>query len=460
MPRRVLLSVSVLILATVQACAPGDEPRPVPDGPNVLLLTIDTFRSDHVGCLGAPGNHTPRIDALAAQSTLFENCLAPISTTFPSHASILTGLYPRFHGVRWNGHRLDESFETLTEILEAEGWDTGAFVALKSMLERGGLEQGFHEVSDREKDREAEKVRHGADVNGLVKKWLSARKSERPFFLWVHYYEPHGPYPVTDYARDAMAESGYAGPFKDGADWKLIRDVTLKDPADRKAIQDLYAGRVRDADRLTGELLDLLDSMNLMEKTAVILTGDHGQMLGEAFKETPLFGHGPVLWEGVLKVPLIVRDPARPEPRRVAQRVGLVDIMPTLLDFLGFDPPAECQGRSLLAALDGDALDARTYVAEVRVPPPEGAEDPAGHFRDRVAVYREGMKVVFPDKVVYDLERADPELNPLPAGSEHELIEKLDVVARRFLTFDENRSRSSDLDEDDLEELRKLGYVK
>jgi len=456
-----LYLVSILILATVQACAPDEETRPVPDGPNVLLLTIDTFRSDHVGCLGAPGGgHTPNIDALSKVSILFENCVAPISTTFPSHATMLTGIYPRFHGVRWNGHRLDESFETLTEIVAAHGWDTGAFVALKSMLERGGLEQGFQAVSDRKKDREAEKVRSGADVNLLVKEWLNARSGERPFFLWVHYYEPHGPYPVTDHARQAMADAGYTGPFKDGADWMLIRDVTLKDPADRKAIQDLYAGRVRDADRLTGELLDLLDRNNLAENTLVVITGDHGQMLGESFNNVPCFGHGPILWEEVLKVPLIVRDPSRLEARRVADRVGLVDITPTLLDFLGLDQPAGCQGRSLAPALNGEPIGVRTYVAEIRVPPPEGVEDPAGKFRDRVAVYREMVKVVFPDKLVYDLDGVDPELNPLTVESRGDLVEKLDAVARHFLTYDQNRSRSSDLDEDDLEELRKLGYVK
>jgi arylsulfatase A-like enzyme len=445
-------------LVAVLAVSCGIDDRPIPDGPNVLIITADTLRADHLGCYGLPGGHTPHIDGLAASGTLFRNCTAPIATTFPSHSTIFSALYPRYHGVRWNGHSLDSGVETLAEILHGQGWDTAAFVAFKAMLVRGGLGQGFETVSDEDGVKTYPRIRGGEKITDLFADWLASRDPERPFFTWLHYFEPHSPYPVTPYAREAMARDGYAGPLVDGATVDMLKKFELfEDAANRRALEHLYTGRVRETDGYIGEVLGHLAGHGLDQDTIVIFTSDHGQMLGENIGDLRRVGHGAILYEPAVRVPLIIRDPSRSDAGPVDVQVGLVDIMPTVLDLLGLDVPTGIHGRSIRPVLEGGAIEEATYLAEIRVPQPETKSD---NWVDRIAVYEKGMKVVFPDGLVYDLSARLPDFKPVPAGDHAEMIARLKKVAKRFFDHRSGHDSGYDLDEDDFAELRALGYIK
>jgi arylsulfatase A-like enzyme len=172
----------------------GDEGRPVPTGPNVLLITIDTLRADHVGAYGASGAETPALDGLAAEGALFESSIAATPVTLPSHASILTGMTPPRHAVRQNGiYRLDESHQTLAERFRDAGYDTGAVIGAIVLEARYGLDQGFDFYDWTPSGRRAAETgypeRTAEEVTGVALRWLGER--ERPFFLWLHYYDPH-----------------------------------------------------------------------------------------------------------------------------------------------------------------------------------------------------------------------------------------------------------------------------
>jgi len=328
--------------------------------PNVVLITIDTLRADALGLYGNPGGHSPNIDALGAGAVVFDNAVTVMGTTVPSHATMFTGLYPKRLGVRWNGDTLDQRFATLAEILSRAGYETAVFVSWGLLLSNGGLDQGFPNA-DRVEDNPELGLRSGDEVNGVAIPWLASR-NDRPFFLWLHYYEPHAPYRLTSYAREQLA--GYRGPLAEGgsvqAVYSLGREAPLA-PEDVRALRVLYDGEVREADRLVGEVIDSLRRRDLLDETIVLLTADHGQSLGEHGE----IGHGFLLTQPVLHVPLLLRHPNVP-PRRVPDRVSVVDLAPSLLELIGLPVPSRLDGRSLTPVLSGEPLPARPYFAEVR----------------------------------------------------------------------------------------------
>ena len=262
--RRTSLAIIGLCLL---CCTRADGP------PNVIVITLDTLRADFVGAYGNPSGHTPAIDRLAAQGVVFERAAAPMGTTLPSHASLFTGLRPRRHGLRSNAGKLHRSLPTLAEQFVARGYETGAWVGMPSLLTRSGLHRGFGRRSDPANGSAGASIRSGAEVNAGFRDWLSGRESDDPFFVWLHYFEPHSPYPMTPYARRALR--GYRGEFRGGAPilrfYQLGTVIPWSD-VERNAIRRLYEGSVRDADRLVGEVLDLLDRRGLAERTVVVVT--------------------------------------------------------------------------------------------------------------------------------------------------------------------------------------------
>lgn len=342
-----------LYLLGVLGCA-GAEPAT-----NLLLITLDTTRVDALGVYGNPLGHTPTLDRLAQRAVVFDNALTPIGTTIPAHASLFTGLYPRHHRVRSNYDALDESFETLAEVLRANGYATAAWVGFQTMLASGGLGQGF-DAQSRAGAQGA--VRPGDAVNRSALEWL-ARPRDEPFFAWLHYFEPHAPYPLTPYAAEKLRD--YSGPLANGAPVLTFYSLGLTIPwsdRERRAIRVLYDGEIRAADRLVGEVLEQLRATGLDEHTVVVVTSDHGQLLGENDR----VGHAFSLDTPVVRVPLLIADPRIGGPRRIEARVGLVDLFPTLVERLGLDAAPPGDGRSLTAAIRGAPLETRTYFAEVQ----------------------------------------------------------------------------------------------
>ena len=292
--------------------------------PNVILVTLDTTRADHLGCYGYPLVRTPNLDALAARGVLFEQAATATPLTLPAHSTIMTGMLPTYHGVRVNGNTaLSEEQTTLAEVLRGRGYQTGAFIAAFVLDGRWGLKQGFDHYDDQ---FDLKKYKH-LDLGGVQRPgnvvmdatlaWLEEKKTA-PFFAWVHLYDPHSPYaPPEPYATE------YGG----------------------RGLAGLYDGEIAFMDEQVGRLASWLEQNGLDKKTVLVLAGDHGEGLGNHGEAT----HGFFIYDSALHVPLIVVTPfAEMRGVRVSAQSQLADIFPTVLDLVGSPSPISVQGRSLL----------------------------------------------------------------------------------------------------------------
>ena len=441
---RALGTVLVLVAGCVTDATEAPAPR------NVVVITIDTLRADHVG--RRDDSLTPRIDAFARRGHVFADTVAPMGTTFPSHSSMFTGLYPPRHGVRSNFDSLPPEARTLAETLRRRGFATGAFVSFKSMIHRGGLGQGFAAKSAPKRGRRAKPIRPGEETVDAALAWFA--HTEGPFFLWVHLFEPHLPLPLTAYAAERLG--AYQGTLADGASVAEVMSMrgTWKDaPDETAALRALYAGRVLEADALFGRVIDALEQRGALDETLVVLASDHGELLGERGE----IGHG-TAYEAAIRVPLILAGPGI-GAGRTETRAGLVDLTPTILEIVGAPVPGGLDGRSLAPALRGERLAPATYFAEARVPKNPGAgTDPIGEPPNGVAAWRGTTKVVATEEAVevFDLARDPDERRPLPPNDETSLA--LAAAARAY-GVEEARSNVVPVDERTAAELRALGYV-
>lgn len=433
-----------------------EEPSAAP--PNIVLITIDTQRADSLGAYGNEGKHTPNIDRLAAKGTVFERATSPVGTTFPSHATLLTGLNPRRHGVRYNGDRLAEDVVTLAEILREAGYETIALVTYGSMVSRGGLGQGFVRTSH-ERDGKPSHSTPPARITGMAR-GLLGRARPKPFLMWVHYYHPHSPYDLTEHAKEHL--EGYDGPFKDGASvdafYRLKKKRVSKE--DRKALRALYDGETSVADEAVGAIVDTLEKTGLARNTIVVVTSDHGELLGEHGD----IGHGPRLWEPVLHVPLVIYDPRNEEARRVATRVGLVDVTPTLLDLVGLSAPEGVDGRSVAPAMRGGELPERPYFGEVAALAPSQKEKDQTRDEAAIAVYLGDDKLILQDGQTrfYDLAEDPHERSGIEGDARTDRARRLQSLATEYTS--QHGRTDGQVDPANLsprveEELRALGYV-
>ena len=396
----------------------------VPAGPNVLLITVDTLRADHVGAYGASGAETRAHDRLAAEGVLFENAIAPTPLTLPSHTSILTGLHPPRHAVRNNGiFRLDDLHETLAERFREAGYDTGAVVGAVVLDARFGLGQGFDfydfTVSSRRASETGYPERPAKEVSDVALRWL--RTSERPFFLWLHYYDPHAAYlPPAALARR------FAGRPYDG----------------EIAYVDQQVGRIFHALRSSGE----------WNRTVVVATADHGENLGEHGEAT----HGYTLYDAVLKVPLMVRGPGIPAARRVPEVVSLVDVAPTILAVAGLPPLADADGRDLSPLWKAESgFETRPAYAETLATQLDHGWAPLFAVRSERHLY-----VRAPRAELYDVREDPGQLENLLDDPPHLAAERVGVFEQELdavLARERETSRLS-LDAATLEQLHALGY--
>ena len=451
----------VCAYGAVASCTDSErEPFEGTRGKKILVLSIDTLRADMLECYGAAEGHMPTLDSLAAKGVVFRNAIAPMATTFPSHSSMFTGLYPRAHGVRWNGDTLVDEHTTLAEILANDGWNTGAFVSYKAMLARGGLDQGFQMVSDKEFNSRMDRIRPGTEVNELAFDFLDSVLEESPekdTFLWLHYFEPHAPYPLTDYAKEALHD--YHGPLADGADIKEFGG--LNKPENRSeeafsALRSLYEGRVRAADDVLKELIEGLEERGIFDETILVIVGDHGQLLGEHLR----VGHGSILWQEVLDVPFIVVNPYSPHAGVEDERVGVVDLTPTILDLLGMNLLDGMQGRSLLPALEGTAMTEQVYFSEVRIADPRQAR--AKGQSDAVAVFSGMYKFVLDgeEETLWNIKEDHGESASLDFIQYQKVLNLLRPLAKFHKELSpEALVNLSVMSEETLLELEELGYV-
>lgn len=306
--------------------------------PNVLLVTLDTTRADHLGSYGDSDARTPAMDALARGGVLFTQAATPAPLTLPAHSSIMTGLYPTYHGVRLNGNTaLSEQHTTLAEVLSAHGYQTAAFIAAFVLDGRWGLNQGFGVYDDQ---FDLKKFKHvdlaavqkpGDQVMDASLRWLDEHKSG-PFFAWVHLYDAHTPYEPPEPLRSEFRSRGMAG---------------------------LYDGEIAFADQQVARCVSWLQKTGLDQKTIVVIVGDHGESLGSHGEAT----HGYFIYDYALHVPFIVATPLdRLRGVRVESQVSLVDVFPTVLALTGIDSSARVQGRSLLPLILGRQPEEEVYA--------------------------------------------------------------------------------------------------
>ncbi len=290
---------------------------------NVLLITLDTTRADHLGCYGYKPAKTPNLDKLAREGVRFTRTYCPAPLTLPSHVSIMTGLYPVTHGVRNNGHNLPSGIRTLAEILKGRGYSTAAFVSSFSVDSRFGLDRGFDAYDDTFRSESPFKTqnaeRRAEETFSRFSRWLENNGQNR-FFGWVHYFDPHLPYdPPSPYKEE------FAG--------------------------DPYDGEISYMDRYEGAVLERLKEKGVLERTIIVIAGDHGEGLGDKVE----LGHGIFLYEETLRVPFILHNPAVfPRAQVIDNQVRLIDVAPTILEIIGLkNDSAGMTGQSLVPWLKG-----------------------------------------------------------------------------------------------------------
>jgi len=332
--RRLAACLSWIVLATGFGCS--REPPP----PSVVLVVLDTFRWDHLGALSGRDGLTPRMDALAEESVLFEHCFSQYPLTLPSLSTVLASEWPFVHGIQENyQHRLGEEAVTLAEVLKERGYRTGAFVSALPIRRETGCAQGFDVYDDdfsvpftfyREEFRPLTERWTGSERRGdlTVERALAwLERTKEPAFLFVHLFDAHSPY-------DAPPE--YAS-----------RQETP------------YAGEVAFVDALVGRVLDGI-STAFATPPIVAIIADHGEGLGEHEE----WAHGLFLYDSTIRVPWILSAPGRITPRRVENGVRLLDVAPTLLELAEIPAPVEWAGRSCAALARGDTESARELYAE------------------------------------------------------------------------------------------------
>jgi len=431
--RRRAISGAIAILALAAAAAGfAGCGEASPKAWNVLLVTLDTTRADRLGCYGHGSAKTPVLDGLAAEGALFESAAAQTPLTLPSHASILTGVYPPVHGARGNGlYHVASEQETLAEILARHGYGTAAVIASFVLDRRFGLDQGFDLYDDDARAMTAptpfsDPARTGPAVTHAALAAADSLSRDRPYFLWVHYFDPHAPYTPPPQFRAQFPED----------------------------LGGRYDAEIASVDDSLGRLLEGLRDRRLLRHTLIVVVGDHGEGFpGPHAEET----HGIFVYEDTMRVPLIVHAAgAIRGPIRSKALVRQIDIVPTILDFLGIEGSDAIQGTSFLGILEGGDAPAEAILSygEATAPWDTQGWSPLYSVRDREWKFIEAPK---------------PELYHLTEDAEESrnLIEREAGRAERYrAALDEIRSRMSggpdaarSLSPEDRERLRKLGYV-
>lgn len=421
-------------LLTLLACKPPDQARRADADPvsqlrpiNLVVVTIDTLRPDRLHCYGNKAIETPALDALAQRGVLFENAVAQTPLTPPSHASIFTGTNPNVHQVRnTGGFALQASPIPLARILQAQGWDTAAFIGASVLKKAVGFGQGFNVYDDQMPKPETSleegeyPERRASVVADHAIGWLKAQ-SGKPYFVWLHLYDPHEPYlPPT--------------PFRE------------------KYKQNLYDGEVAYTDQQLGRVLDAVAKKSPGGNTIVVVLSDHGESLGEHGE----FNHGIFLYDATLRIPFLIAGAGVPPGIRVKQQARTIDVLPTLLELMGGKAAAPVQGVSLVPAFQGANLPPTYSYQETLYPKMNMGWSELRGIRSAKWKY-----VRAPRPELYDLEQ-DPQekVNVIDAHPKEfrELDEQLKAISK-VGAGEVEKVTSSQVDSQTMAQLKSLGYL-
>jgi arylsulfatase A-like enzyme/Tfp pilus assembly protein PilF len=388
---------------------------------NVLVITIDTLRSDKLSCYSPEAPLTPHIDKLAEKGVLFTRAFAHNTLTLPSHTNIFLGTTPLAHGVHTNTLSVvNDSFVTMAEFFRTAGFQTGAFIGGSTLDSRFGLDQGFDVYDDDFKIRGAMKFfeaeRPAEIVVGRSIGWL--QKAQPPWFLWVHLFDPHFPYEPPEPYRTEYS-------------------------------QNLYDGEVVYADSTVGRLLEFLEKIQQDKSTIIILTSDHGESLGDHGEMT----HGIMAYNPTLWIPLIISSPGL-KPRQVSQLVSHIDVFPTLCDLLGMGKPSFLQGLSLVPAAKGKKLPLRRIFFESLYPYYEMGWAPlTGYIENSMKFIDSPIPELF--DLYKDFGESHNLIQPPNAGAYRENLSEL----KKSLSNRDENLENARINPNLMEKLRSLGYI-
>jgi len=403
------------------------------DKPNVVVVTLDTTRADHLGPYGYAGVRTPVLDDLARRGTLFEECASAVPLTLPSHSTIFTGVYPTFHGVRVNGNAaLSDEQTTLAEVMTGWGYACGAFIGAFVLDGRWGLKQGFQYYDDQ---FDLNKYKHldlgmvqrpGNKVMDAALDWLDSRK-DRPFFAWIHLYDPHMPYAPPEPYFSQYQRGGPAG---------------------------LYDGEIAFMDSQIGRLMAWMEKSGLDRNTVLLLVGDHGEGLGSHGES----GHGYFIYDYAVHVPLIVVTPfAKTRGIRVSTQVSTADVFATILDLAKIPVPPQSQGRSLVPLIFGQgAGEAEFAYSESMSPNLQFGWAPLQALRTIQYKF-----INAPRLELYDLERDANESDNI-ADRNPAVVRDFKARLNRFLVETSRgapKLQAANFDKETVARLAALGYV-
>lgn len=408
------------------ACDPPPTGGPAADIRRVILISIDTLRADALGSYGSDAGASANLDRFAEEGVRFEVCIAPSPLTLPSHATLLTGLHPLEHGLLVNSQSaLSEDVPTLAQILQTDGWKTGAVVSSAVLHHRHGLDRGFAVYNDdlfagtlHDTDDESIPSANARETTIAAIDWLSSQDPKDRVFLFLHYIDPHAPY-------SAPAQFGEA---VDGG---------------------RYLAEVAYTDAWVGKLAVFLQEHQLLADTLFVITSDHGEALGEHGMRT----HGYFLYDEVLRVPLIFAGAGVSEGVVESEAVGLIDVVPTLLGLLGQAIPPHLTGRDLF---DADSDDDRAFVSTSYEPAFSYGWSPLW------SLWRRGEKFILAPRPEYFATDSDPDELENLASAEPERAGALEKILRARAAKYLGRKHSATpvgIDSATAAQLLALGYA-
>ena len=440
------------------------------EGPNVILISIDTLRADHLGCYGYQRETSPHIDALASDGVTFLNTYASSPWTLPSHVSLLTSLHGVNHQVMYEDDSMDPSILTLADVLRANQFYCAALAGGGFVSAKYGFSKGFNSYSDEGgvlRQDSAEHLYHAAF------RWLE-REKDKGFFLFLHTFQPHSPYACPFPYKSMFLEDNPQWRHLDlmsylGGMPGIFKELTEKE---RQNIIGLYDGEIRYTDeQLIGPLIAALRDIGLYDRTMIIFTSDHG----EEFFEHRGWGHGHSLYDESLKVPLIIKFPeSRFKGKRIQDIISFVDIFPTVLEEMGIERSGfDIDGRSLFPLITGKEEGDRMFLADV-------AEHVlASRIPRRVAMNRGKEKLILNQKIgpidlkffvypppvlgaveLYDLAQDPGEHHNVADARSHlanQIIQRIDEI---YKSARKKKTKKLEMDQELKKQLKALGYIR
>ena len=452
------------ILAATSCSQPDEQPEPgnvlagSADGRNVILITVDTLRADRLGAFGhrvGDISPSPRIDALLASGVRFTSAIAPRAITWPSLASVLTGLYPSGHGVFENGYELIEGIPTLATLLAGRGYQTGRFMSNMCRANHLGWDHSF--------------CSRGVDskINPEALTWVDQVDPDGPFLLWAHYFGAHSPYYNGGDRASKRLDPGYEGPVAPKKGWlnRIMTEEIALGADDIRHLDALYDAAVMGSDGFTGELLDGLEEKGLLSSSLIVFLADHGEDL---YDHNQYIYHACSVYQSGIQVPLAFVAPGLlPVSTVVDQTVELMDVTPTILDLLGISPPESFHGISLAPLLQGSDLSdlgrpafseyGSSRIHTVQLGPWKLVDNPDHDSPYCLPGAPEGHYPLAQVEL-YNLADDPLETTNLAAEYPEKVAELKELIRQRFANLP-SRLDAQDLPEDLKKELEALGYV-